>query len=280
MTSMSLADIEADFRAAMASHGIETDSPIQADGRIHSFYVIGEKRRSKNGRYALFTDPVPGGWFGTWKNSGMWQTWYAKYDKKLSPAECAAQRAKIKEMHAQRIAEAREIHTANQKRAWRIWGSAKPATNDHPYLLSKGVGAFGLRRLMDSLVIPLRDVYGVIWSLQFVEPDGTKRFLSGGRKRGCYFPVGIPKDTMCICEGYATGASVFMATGHATAIAFDAGNLEPVAQALRQKFPNLTLIIAADNDSCTPGNPGLSKAIEAALAVGGLVAYPSFEESA
>ena len=60
------------------------------------------------------------------------------------------------------------------------------------------------------------------------------------------------------------------------AVAFDAGNLEPVARALRAKFPELRLILCADDDSGTPGNPGLTKATAAARAVGGLVAVPDF----
>ncbi len=276
MSLTSFAEIEVAFRDAMAKQGIETDGPIHADGKIHSFYVKGEKRGSRNGRYALFTDPLPGGWFGTWKNSGVWHTWYEKLHEELSASERVARASQIKDMHAKRIAEAREIHSENRQRAWKLWNSAKPATNTHPYLRKKGVVSFGVRQLRDSLVIPLRDVNGAIWSLQFVAPDGTKRFLSGGRKRGCYYPIGTPKDTLCIAEGYATAASIYMATGYATAAAFDAGNLESVAKALRNKFPELTLIIAADNDVNTPGNPGLSKAIEAAQAVGGLVAYPTF----
>ena len=278
MIPASFAEIEAAFRDAMAKYGIETEAAIQADGRIHAFHVLGEKRGSKNGRYALFADPAPAGWFGTWRDAGVWQTWRANSDKKLSTTERAAQAAKIKEMHAQRIAEAREIHGSNQQRAWQIWESSRPPSINHPYLLKKGVEAFGLRQLRHSLVVPLRDVNGAIWSVQFIESDGTKRFLSGGRKRGCYHPIGVPKEILCVCEGYATGASIFMATGYATAVAFDAGNLAPVAQVLRQKFPKLTLVIAADNDSCTPGNPGLTKAIDAARTVGALVALPEFGE--
>ena len=81
---------------------------------------------------------------------------------------------------------------------------------------------------------------------------------------------------MCIAEGYATGASIHEATGAAVAVAFHAGNLVPVARALRTKFPDLRLIVCADDDVNTPGNPGLAKANEAAQAVGALLAIPDF----
>lgn len=106
--------------------------------------------------------------------------------------------------------------------------------------------------------------------------EGRKTFLTGGRKRGCYYAIGRPVDALCIAEGYATAATIYEATGHATACAFDAGNLEPVARALRGKFPRLRLILCADNDA-TPGNPGVRYAEAAAKAVRGFLAVPTFE---
>jgi putative DNA primase/helicase len=85
-----------------------------------------------------------------------------------------------------------------------------------------------------------------------------------------------PNGTLCIAEGYATGASIQEATRHAVAVAFNAGNLLPVARALRKKFPELRLIICADDDVNRPGNPGLTKAREAAQSVGGLLAVPDY----
>jgi len=115
-------------------------------------------------------------------------------------------------------------------------------------------------------------------SLQFIGPDGRKTFLTGGRKRACYHAIGRPVRVLCLAEGYATGATVYQATGHATAVAFDAGNLLPVAQALRAKFPGLELVVCADNDHATPGNPGLTAAAQAAQAVHAVLAYPRFGE--
>ena len=59
-------------------------------------------------------------------------------------------------------------------------------------------------------------------------------------------------------------------------MAFNAGNVEPVAVALRAKYPALKIIIAADDDHQTDGNPGMTKATAAALMVGGLLAAPMF----
>ena len=87
-----------------------------------------------------------------------------------------------------------------------------------------------------------------------------------------------------LCEGYATGVSLALATEKPVAVAFDAGNLEAVAEALRAKFPRVAITICADNDHATerdgkPWNPGVEKAKAAAQKVGGKVIVPAFSEA-
>ncbi|MBI4468897.1 MAG: DUF3987 domain-containing protein [Acidobacteria bacterium] len=176
------------------------------------------------------------------------------------------------------VAEDANLKNEARKRAKVLWQGASPAPNDHAYLLRKGIKAHGLRLNDGRLVIPLLDGEE-IQSLQFIGLDGEKRFLTGGRITGCYFPIGKPDGSLCIAEGYATGASIYEATGCAVAVAFTAGNLLPVAQALRVKFSDLRLIVCADDDAKKPGNLGLTKAREAALAVAGLLAIPDFGDN-
>lgn len=267
-----------EFIVAMRSHNLAMHvDHLVADCQLHRYRVEGDKPGSMNGWYVFDSNHPAHGAFGSWK-TGQSETWRPARQADLNVAERRALAERQTAIRAARDAEQALVHTSAASRAVKLWKAAKSATNNHPYLLRKGVGAFGLRRLGERLVIPLRDDCGVLWSLQFIDPDGTKRFLSGGRKRGCYFSIGAPKETLCVCEGYATGASIFMSTGHATAIAFDCGNLAPVAAALRKKFPELKIVIAADNDAATDGNPGLTHAMEAARAIGGLVAVPTFEE--
>jgi putative DNA primase/helicase len=231
---------------AMAAVGLAPKDGVIFDGKIHAFHVHGDKSGSKNGRYQGHPDYPAAGWFGTHR-IGEWHRFCVR-------------------------------RAAYSARSAGLWNRGRPATNDGPYLVRKQVKAYGIRALRDVLLIPVRDAEGMLWSLQFISPDGTKRFLTGGKKRGCYFGIGRPAGVLCVCEGYATGASIHEATGHATAIAFDAGNLEPVARALRAKFPALRLVLCADNDMATPGNPGLTMATAAARAVGGYLAVPRFEE--
>jgi len=181
----------------------------------------------------------------------------------MTDAERRELQARMAAVKAARLAEEEQVRAEARARAAKLWERAKPASNSHPYLVRKQVGAFGVRDLRGQLVVPLRDADGTLHSLQFIGPDGRKTFLTGGRKRACYHAIGRPGRVLCLAEGYATGATVYQATGHATAVAFDAGNLLPVAQALRAKFPGLELVVCADNDHATPGNPGLTAAAQA-----------------
>ena len=180
-------------------------------------------------------------------------------------------------MRQAQATERQTVQAAAQAKAQRMWRMARPATHAHPYLTKKRVNSYGLRQLREMLLVPARDHAGVLHTLQFILPDGSKRFLTGGRISGCYCSIGRVGDTMLLCEGFATGATLHQATGHATAACFSAGNMLAVAKVLRGKFPQLRLVLCADNDAHTPGNPGLTKARQAALAVGGLLAFPRFE---
>jgi len=135
---------------------------------------------------------------------------------------------------------------------------------------------FGVRSSRGDLVVPVRDLDGTLHSLQFIGPDGSKKFLRGGRVRGCFHLIGDVDAVVTVVEGYATGATLYLATGHAAAVAFDAGNLPSVAAAVRTKYPAAHIVIAADDDHLTAGNPGIAKAREAAAKVAGAVAVPDF----
>jgi putative DNA primase/helicase len=261
------------FQGAMADSGLVSREAILADGRLHRFRIEGDGAGKHNGWYVLYGDGLPSGAFGCWKRQ-ISETWCAKAQLDLTPAERAEHRRRMDAARIAREVEDKAIKQAARKKAATVWQSSPPAPDNHPYLLKKGVKAHGVRLSKSALVLPMRDSAGTLHSLQFIDGEGVKRFLSGGRKKGCYFSIGQMKDTLCICEGYATGASVYEAAGHAVAVALDAGNLLPVAKALRQKFPEAKIILCADNDTTTPGNPGLTLAREAAAAVGALLAIP------
>lgn len=161
-----------------------------------------------------------------------------------------------------------------------ILDKSAPAPENHSYLVRKRVKPHGLRLARENLVIPVRDVDGILHSLQFISPSGDKRFLSGGRIAGCCYILGLLNERLYLAEGFATGGTVFEATGEAVAVCFFAGNLKHVAEAVRRKCPRAELIICADNDRKTPGNPGLSAAKAVARQLMGRAVWPVFEDDA
>ena len=268
---MSTAD---EFRRAIEAAGLTPPNEIIDDGKIHRFSTNG-KARDDSGWYMLHTDGIPAGAFGCWRE-GMQSNWCAKSDDVMTDAERGTHRARIAGMKAQREAEVIQRHESAAVQAAQRLAKATPCT-EHAYTTTKGVQCHGLKvDAAGALIVPMIDTAGVIHSLQAITPDGDKRFLSGGRVKGCYHAIGKPDGLLIVCEGYATGASIHASTGHAVAVAFNAGNLEAVATALRSKYPALKIIMAADDDHLTEGNPGMSKAKAAAQAVGGLVAVPTF----
>ena len=263
------------FMTAIAAAGLTPPDVIHGDGVLHRFSTSG-RRGDDSGWYVLHLDGVAAGSFGCWR-TGLTSSWSSKPTTEMTVAEREAHHARIQAMKRQRDAEQGQRHEAAACEAVKRFESASPCTG-HAYLSIKGVNAYGVRvDANGALLIPMRDTAGKLHSLQTIQPDGDKRFLSGGRVKGCYHAIGRPKGgRLIVCEGYATGASIHEATGDAVAVSFNAGNLESVATALHRKYPDLVLIVGADDDHRTEGNPGMTKARAAALAVGGFVVAPQF----
>lgn len=219
---------------------------------------------------------------------------------KISAEQIEARKAKREAEERKAAAEFKRIQGEVARLANLAWESATVAF-EHPYTDRKGVKPSGLRmglfpvykepdpgqpitpfKHIPALLVPIHDKKGKIVSLQAyfdsnIEPYGDRAYLKAGQKQGGYFMIGRPADRIAIVEGYATGASVHMATGWAVYVAFDSGNLVTVAKTAREWFPHAEIVIAGDNDPNTPkGKPGAGNAAaqEAGLAVNGRVILP------
>ena len=270
------------FKTAMLEAGLTPPDTIEADGQRHRFDADGRKGK-KTGWYTLYLDGLPAGNFGCWRTFPEGRNWCSKGDDTMTEAERQAHARRVADMQRAREEEAQARHTEAAAECAKLWQASRPCQGGgHPYLTAKGVKPYGVNIMGKGdaarLLVPMH-VGADLVNLQFIGVDGTKRFKTGGQVQGAYCRIGKAQSRVCtlvVCEGYATGASVFGATGHATAVAFNAGNLLAVAKALREKLPQAKIVIAADDDVNTPGNPGLGKATEAARAVGGYLALPDF----
>ncbi len=267
-------DAISQFRDAMRAAGLEPPDVIEP-GSLQRFPGIGKRASNTAGWCKLFDDSL-GGSFGDW-SSGFSENWQAKRNRPFSTIEREAFRRHVAEAQAQLDADHRARQADAATKAAAIWNAATPAPGEHAYLVRKGIQPHGTRLHNGALLIPMRDD-GEIHSLQFIGPDGDKRFLTGGRVAGCHFSIGSTQNAaaLCIAEGFATGATIHQATGYPVAVAFNAGNLGRVAKMMRYRFPTTPLIVCADDDNKTAGNPGLTKAADTALSVGGLLAVPDF----
>ncbi|WP_287601315.1 toprim domain-containing protein [Thiothrix sp.] len=217
-----------------------------------------------------------------------WKSWVTD-NTRLSPEEYAQRKAEIDAHNARQQAAAALARAQRIAKQRQTWATSQPANPDHPYLVRKQVGAFGIRQHNTALLVPIRDVSGQLQALQYIYPAKVETADGGrtdkiilGSKRGNFHHIGKPEtptDTVYVCEGYATGATLHQLTGQCVVIAFDAGNLTPVGQAIRTRYPESELVFAADNDIGVKAgdieNPGVHYARQAALACNGYVLTPN-----
>jgi putative DNA primase/helicase len=236
------------FRDFIAECGFNRPESIIEDGEIHRY------GKNKVDWYLYHPHPSnPAGAFGCWKRSEENVTWCYRG---------ADMSAREREDHETRMAQIRRkvnedrerAHVQAREEVTKVWAEAKEPEN-HPYLKKKGVGAYGIRIYKGDLLIPYRDQNGLLHSVQKITPSGDKFNWSGGEVSGHYHTIeGTGKAYLC--EGYATGATIHEATGATVYIAFSAGNLKEVSPLLPDN-----VIVAADNDTETKGNPGLTAAM-------------------
>ena len=280
-----------DVGEQFAAFGLIVDGP-PVIGKMTRVKVEGDKGGKKSGWYIVHElrldsgEFVLVGKFGNWKIADEPQS--IQFSNPLSDAERARFRAEQEAINRAKQAEIRQAQEEAGKRARRIW-ERLPEMISAPYLQRKKVRPFGVRSCRGALVVPMtKGVGGPLVNLQFIDPDGGKKFLTGGEKLGCCHVIGQPVDGEWVleAEGYATAASIHMATGRPVVVAFDAGNLEPVARAIRSAFPSSPILVCADDDrestkpDGTPYNAGRLKGEAAALAISGRVVWPTFTEAA
>lgn len=281
-----------EFAEALRSVGCEVDGehPIM-DGKKHRIRTTGDKNSlshsAGSGFYVGHLDGHPAGYIRN-NRTGIDIKWKSK-GYALSPEEKAKLQAEAAEKLAAREKEQKRLQNATADRVSRQVASLVPATQQTPYQERKNIQPLpGV--LTDSegikTYIPLSDVQGKQWTMQYIQEDGTKRFAKDSKKEGCFHIVGGDMKSLedapaiVLHEGYATAATNTEALGFPTVATFDAGNLPVVAKALQEVFPDKPMVIFGDDDRhqelMTGVNPGKEKASEAAKAVSGTAAFPIF----
>lgn len=243
-----------------------------ADGKFHRY---GPKKKAwyrlfeyvaRNGRRYIH------GSFGLWRGADSGSLKIESDGAGMDPAELERLHRSQRELAERDEAKRAERARFAGGRARAQWEAARAQVPECgcPYLVRKGVQAEkGLRFLPDgTLYVPMvrydiseeqeqdpaytgpRRLVG----LQKIAPDGTKLFNRGMAKEGAACRLGrTPRDgnLILIVEGLATGLSVRAASkqAHPVYVAFDAGNLGPVAKILRTLYPRSPFLFCADDDA-------------------------------
>jgi putative DNA primase/helicase len=267
----------AEFRAVLEAAGLQPGD-VSADGVLRRCPTV-DHPKSQNGAYKLFEDGR-GGWFEDHANGTGVQFWAANGAEPLTEAERESHQKEIEAARVERERQQAEAQAEAVTKARRYLAALPPASDANGYLIRKGVKAVaGLLADGDSLIVPIKGADGQPISYQRIPPDGKgKRFPKGCPVACGWFAIKGDGGPLAICEGIATGLSIYQASGGTVLCAFSAGNLAAVARMAQTRYPERIIILAADNDTETEArtgkNPGLEAARTAAAAVGGLLAVP------
>lgn len=268
---MSILDIQRGSCAAMRAAGMEPVdmADVRVDGVLCRFDCVGDKRGKRNAWAVVFPDGKrPVAVFGHWARD-IRQSMALGDPAPMTAIEREQSEMAIRAAQRQRDRELKERRDRAQRKAEAIWANAPAAPAAHPYLQRKRIQPHGMRLHELDLVVPIHAPEGSLVSLQFIRADGRKKFLPGGRVSGCYTFIGKGSESILVCEGFATGASLLEATGLPVACALSAGNMKKVAGAMLGKYPGAKLTICGDNDEA-----GIAAANDAAAFVRGRVAIP------
>ncbi|MDA9771207.1 AAA family ATPase [Emcibacteraceae bacterium] len=268
------AEILMEFARVLEQAGMIITGLPDTSGKINRLSTTTDKGREKSGWYVAFDGEVFGAAYGNFK-TGEEGKWSSVERHSMTAAQIAENQRQVQVAKKEREAAQNELYKEAAKNAEEIIGRSE-IVDSHPYCENKGIKG-NVSVSEGKIVVPAYDENGAISTIQFIKPDGTKKFLPGGRKRGCYHTISGETDTVYVCEGWATGRTINEATGKTVAVAFDSGNLMPATETVRAKFPNSSLIIAGDDDHEKDVNVGRSKAEACAQALGLMAVFPDVE---
>lgn len=270
-----------DVAQILSNHGLKYSlvanfgrKPIRFGEKKRYWYVM-KQTANKKGTY-------------TWVVFGDWKTGIKQY--LCQPPEGGALPAKklqleiMKEMDGevrQRKQQAELETRAIAQRRLELWEKLTAPTD---YMLRKGIEDIisidvSLKCYHGhTVIVPMTDSKGVVWGFQRIQPDSSKYYLEAQRVKGTYhlIPGDNDQPRVFVCEGYATGASIRLATGCPVMVLFSSTNMQASIQTISSRFHGKEIVIAADNDSHTTNNPGITTGKMVAKELNCPVIWPEF----
>ncbi len=249
------------------------------EGKIQRFDTPDDDRGDRTGWYIFNSVPdlkdsskyIGIGVYGSWRD-GNKTTWTSRSLTHMTFQDRASYNTAIEAAKTARDIEQEKIYaeaalTANER--WNIY--ALPSV-DNPYGVRKNIKLYGVKEHDGRLVVPVIS-NGRIQSLQYINSDGSKKFLTGGKVKGGYFKLEGDTSAVFIAEGFSTAASIREATGNAVYIAFSASNLYETVLHVQTAHKGSRIVVCGDDDK-TGACIGRIKATQAAEAFSCEVLFP------
>ena len=242
---------------------------------ITRFPGVGKGPSNKSG-WCWLSDDRQGAAFGDY-STGLKETWQAARLEQ----QPAIDWLRINEARAKAEREQEQKKKQHGIVAVQRFKAGAVPSEGYGYLKRKQIERFTklFRLHFDGRLMALLETVEGPCNVQYIAANGEKRFHYGARVTGAFCVVQRIEDPthLIICEGIATGCTLAMIDSRATVIAaMNAANLLTVARDIRRTFRRDRIIIAGDNDRFTFGNPGKTKAIEAARAIDAEYSIPEF----
>ena len=267
-----------DLISQMEADGLAVGSSVDMSGSVirvpvrATANVRPDKSNEKSGWYFIY-DNGNGNFFaqyGNWRTSETYKFSSVNFDE-YDPQEQLRIRQEIDRLQEEEKAKRKQNQDEVGKQCEQRYKSFNEDPNDHMYLSDKKIKAYGIKGFRDKIVIPAydtRDPGFKITSLQYIDKKGSKRFTSGGLVKGSVFNIGFNFNEISnlkkifVCEGYATAASIYLATGLPTLCVFSA-NFALEALTNLRRSTNAEFILALDNDDSGVGQEQTEKVIAA-----------------
>lgn len=226
------------FDNALIAAGFIIDKPLIAGSHQVQRFAMRDSKSKKNGWALLFEDG-DSGVYGDWRQGGFYEYWREDGQRFEQLSEEKKQKAKEQRKIAEKIQQDEQLELAEKNL---IEWESLPHVGGEEYLKKKQVGSYGLK----GAFCPARDFDGKLWNFQNIATN--PKLFNRGKVKGCFHRIEGNKEKTIITSGYATGASIYEATGLEVIVCFGDNNVFEVAKTFKDKGIK-DIYCAVDNDS-------------------------------
>lgn len=270
-----------DLVAEMQTHGLLIDSFIETTGELVRCRVaaIGGQRPDKGNEFS--------GWYVFNQLDNAWVcvfgNWRSGFEGKMTSYSADQLTASEKQRISRQLEDSKKRAEEGKKirqdqvavYAEEKFNAAEDVT-EHKYLTDKKVKSYGLKQTNGNLLVPVHSIIAGdnntlvrrIKSLQYIFPNGDKRFVGGGEVRGnihllnCEINNLNTFENIYVVEGYATGATI-ASFGLPVCVVFSASFTLSALSRLRERGITSKFVLCLDNDENGVGKKYADETVKA-----------------